>query len=139
MDKLAPGLIGKVETVVTEADTAAHWGSGLVPVFGTPALVGLMESAAVQALEGHLPPGQTSVGGQINVLHLAPTPVGMHIHARAELLEVEGRRLVFGIKAWDEVEPIGEATHERFIIDKGRFVAKAKAKTESTSSPLITT
>jgi len=134
MDELAPGLIGEVEAVVTEADTAARWGSGLVPVFGTPALVGLMEGAAVQALEGHLQPGQTSVGGLIDVRHLAPTPVGMHVHARAELLEVEGRRLVFRVEAWDEVEPIGEATHERFIIDEERFVAKAKAKTKSTSS-----
>ncbi len=132
MGNLAPGLIGEVETVVTEADTAARWGSGLVPVFGTPALVGLMEGAAVQALEDHFPPGQTSVGGRINVRHLAPTPVGMHVRARAELLEVEGRRLVFRVEAWDAIEQIGEATHERFIIDEERFVAKAKAKTEST-------
>lgn len=132
MGKLAPGLIGEVETVVTEADTAARWGSGLVPVFGTPALVGLMEGAAVQALEGHFLPGQTSVGGRINVRHLAPTPVGMHVRARAELLEVEGRRLGFRVEAWDAIEQIGEATHERFIIDEDRFIAKAKAKTEST-------
>jgi predicted thioesterase len=124
MGKLAPGLIGEVETVVTEADTAARWGSGLVPVFGTPALV--------QALEDHFPPGQTSVGGRINVRHLAPTPVGMHVRARAELLEVEGRRLVFRVEAWDAMEQIGEATHERFIIDEDRFIAKTKAKTEST-------
>jgi len=132
MDELAPGLTGEIETVVTEADTADRWGSGLVPVLGTPALVGLMEGAAVQALVGHLPPGQTSVGGRIDVRHLAPTPVGMHVRARAELLEVEGRRLVFHVEAWDEVEQIGESTHERFIVDEGRFVARAKAKGEST-------
>ncbi len=133
MDELAPGLTGEIETVVTEADTADRWGSGLVPVLGTPALVGLMEGAAVQALVGHLPPGQTSVGGRIDVRHLAPTPVGMHIRAHAELLEVEGRRLVFRVEAWDEVEQIGESTHERFVVDEGRFVARAKAKGESTS------
>ena len=130
MDKLAPGLIGETETVVTEADTASRWGSGLVPVFGTPALVGLMEGAAVRALAGYLPPGQTSVGGRIDLRHLAPTPVGMHARARAELLEVEGRRLVFHVEAWDEVEKIGEAAHERFIVDEERFVAQARAKGE---------
>jgi fluoroacetyl-CoA thioesterase len=134
MDKLAPGLSGETETVVTEADTADRWGSGLVPVLGTPALVGLMEGAAVQALAGHLPPGQTSVGGRIDLRHLAPTPVGMRVRARARLLEVEGRRLVFCVEAWDEVEQIGRATHERFIVDEERFVAQAKAKIESTSS-----
>lgn len=134
MDEPAPGLIGEATTVVTETDTAGHWGSGLVPVFGTPALVGLMEGAAVQALAGHLPPGRTSVGGRIDVHHLAPTPVGMRVRARAELLEMEGRRLVFHIEAWDEVEQIGRATHERFIVDEERFVAQAKAKIESASS-----
>ncbi len=137
MDELAPGLIGEVEAVVADADTANRWGSGLVPVFGTPALVGLMEGAAVRALAGHIPPGQTSVGGRIDVRHLAPTPVGMHVRARAELLEVEARRLVFRVCAWDEVEQIGEATHERFVVGEERFIArakaKAKAKTRSTS------
>ena len=128
MDRLGPGLSGETEMVVTEADTADRWGSGLVPVLGTPALVGRMEGAAVQALAGHLPLGQTSVGGRIDLRHLAPTPVGMRVRARAELLEVEGRRLVFRVEAWDEVEQIGEGTHERFVVDEGRFVAKAQAK-----------
>ena len=130
MDDLAPGLTGESEMAVTEVDTAERWGSGLVPVLGTPALVGLMESAAVTALAGHLTTGQTSVGGRIDLRHLAPTPVGMHVHTRAELLEVKGRRLVFHVEAWDEVERIGEATHERFIVDEERFVAGAQAKGE---------
>lgn len=128
MDELEPGLAGQLEMVVKETDTAEWWGSGLVPVLGTPTLVGLMEGAAVQALRGRLPPGQTSVGGRIDVRHLAPTPVGMTVRVRAELLEVDGRRLVFRIEAWDESERIGEATHERFIVDEERFVAKASSK-----------
>ncbi|HEY67714.1 MAG: thioesterase [Chloroflexi bacterium] len=132
MDELVPGLTGEVGMIVTEADTAAHWGSGLVPVLGTPAMVGLMEGAAVQALVGHLPPGRTSVGGRIDVRHLAPTPVGMRVRARAELLKVEGRRLVFRVEAWDEVERIGEATHERFIVDAERFIARAQTKAPPT-------
>jgi fluoroacetyl-CoA thioesterase len=128
MEELALGLTGEVEMVVTEADTAARWGSGLVPVFGTPALVGLMENAAVRALTDHLPSGRTSVGGRIDVRHLAATPVGMRVRARAELLQVEGRRLVFHIEAWDTVERVGEATHERFVIDEAEFAARAEAK-----------
>jgi fluoroacetyl-CoA thioesterase len=128
MKELVPGLMGEVETVVTEADTAVRLGSGTVPVLGTPALVGLMENAAVRALADHLSPGRTSVGGRINVRHLAATPVGMRVRVRAELLEVEGHRLVFHVEAWDAVERIGEATHERFVIDEARFVAKAQAK-----------
>ncbi|MGD8997642.1 MAG: thioesterase family protein [Anaerolineae bacterium] len=128
MGELKLGLTGNAETAVTDDHTAARHGSGMVPVLGTPSLVALMENAAVQALEGHLPAGQTSVGGRMEVRHLAPTPVGMRVRARAELLAIEGRRLVFQVEAWDEVERIGEATHERFIIDRGAFIAKAEAK-----------
>jgi fluoroacetyl-CoA thioesterase len=128
MERFELGLIGEARSVVTEQDTAAHLGSGTVPVFGTPALVGLMEAAAVQALVDFLPIGQTSVGARIDVRHLAPTPVGMHVRARAELVEMEGRRVSFRIEAWDEVERIGEATHERIIIDAERFVVRARAK-----------
>lgn len=129
MESLRSGLTGEVQRAVTEDDTAERWGSGLVPVFGTPSLVGLMENAAVQALRGHLPPGQTSVGGRMDVRHLAPTPMGMQVRARAELVEVDGRRLVFEVEAWDEVDRIGEAKHERFIIDQETFVERAEAKT----------
>ena len=128
MAGLKAGLIGDVALTVSDDDTAERWGSGLVPVFGTPSLVGLMENAAVRALKGHLPPGQTSVGGRTDVRHLAPTPVGVRVRARAELLEIEGRHLVFHVEAWDAVERIGEATHERFVIDESRFVARAEAK-----------
>ena len=128
MDNLKSGLSAELEIRVEAADSASRWGSGLVPVFSTPALVGLMERAAVQALAGHLSPGQTTVGGHIDVQHLAATPVGMKVHARADLTAVEGRKLIFQIRAWDEIEPIGEATHERFIIDAAKFIARAQAK-----------
>jgi fluoroacetyl-CoA thioesterase len=128
MGAIAAGLTGDVEMIVTEDDTAERWGSGLVPVLGTPTLVAIMENAAVRALNGHLPPGQTSVGGRMDIRHLAPTPVGMVVRARAELMEVSGRQLVFQVEAWDEVEKIGEATHERFVVDEKRFIAEAEAK-----------
>jgi predicted thioesterase len=131
MNDLMTGLSAEISVTVTESDTAAKWGSGLVSVFSTPALVGLMEAAAVKALEGHLPEGQTTVGGHIDIHHLAATPVGMKVRARAELGVMDGRKLTFQIEAWDEVEKIGEAMHERFVIDKEKFIAKTQAKSKS--------
>lgn len=128
MSELIPGLRAETEITVSEADTAARWGSGLVPVYSTPALAGQMENTAVAALAGHLPAGQTTVGGRIDIRRLAPTPVGMKVRAMAELVEVEGRKLVFKIEAWDAVEKIGEALHERFVIDEAKFMARAQGK-----------
>ena len=128
MNNLTPGLSAELSIFVSEADTASRWGSGLVPVYSTPALVGLMEAAAVKALGDQLEPGQTTVGGHIDVHHLAATPVGMSVRARAVLTAHEGRRLTFQIEAWDEVEKIGEALHERFLIDTEKFVSRAAKK-----------
>ncbi len=128
MPTLSPGLSAEMKITVTEAETAAQWGSGLVPVYSTPALVGLMEATAVKALAGQLEAGKTTVGGHIDVQHLAATPVGMTVRARAELTASEGRKLTFQIEAWDEVEKIGAALHERFVIDTEKFVARVQAK-----------
>jgi len=128
MDPLVTGLVGELDTVVTEEDTAERWGSGVVPVLATPCLVALMERVAVQALVGCLPAGKTSVGGRIDVHHLAATPVGLRVRVRAQLVAVSGRRLTFQVEAWDEVEQIGEATHERFLVDEEPFVRRALAK-----------
>jgi predicted thioesterase len=128
MEPLLIGLKAELKITVSEADTAARWGSGLVPVYSTPALVGLMEAAAVQALDGQLAAGQTTVGGHIDVHHLAGTPLGMQVRARAELSAVEGRKLIFQVEAWDEVEKIGQAVHERFMVDTERFMARVGQK-----------
>lgn len=125
---ISPGLKGEVERSVSPQDTAAEHGSGLVPVFSTPALVALMESAAVQALAGHLDSGQTTVGARIDVQHLAATPVGMTVRAEARLQEVDGRKLVFQVEAYDAVEKIGSAVHVRYVIDEARFMAHVKMK-----------
>jgi fluoroacetyl-CoA thioesterase len=125
---LSPGLSAEVEITVSETETAVHLGSGSITVYATPALVALMENAAVRALEGHLPSGQTTVGGHIDVRHLAATPVGMQVRAKAELVEVEGRKLSFHIQAWDEVELIGEASHLRFIVDESAFQERISSK-----------
>lgn len=128
MDPVQPGLTGEAHTIVTDALTAAALGSGSVNVYSTPALIALLEAAAIHALEGHLPDGQTSVGTRLDVRHLAATPIGMAITARATLKEVDGRRLVFEVEASDPVERIGVGVHERFIVDKARFEARVQAK-----------
>ncbi len=128
MSELKVGLHAETSLVVSDADTAARWGSGLVPVYSTPALVGQMEHTSVVALAGQLAAGQTTVGGRIEVRHLAPTPVGMTVRVVAELVEIEGRRLGFKIEAWDEVEKIGEASHDRFVIDEAKFMVRVQSK-----------
>jgi fluoroacetyl-CoA thioesterase len=120
-ETLQPGLTGTASITVTADLTAAALGSGNVDVYSTPALIALIEAAAINALAGHLGDGQTSVGTALNVKHLAATPVGMNVIATATLTAVDGRRLVFDISASDEVELIGRGTHERFIVDQARF------------------
>ncbi|WP_425802182.1 thioesterase family protein [Desulfitobacterium sp. Sab5] len=127
--ELRIGLKGKAETIVTEKNTAKSLGSGLVDVFATPALIGLMEGAAVNALV--LNPEDSSVGTALDIKHLAATPVGMRVWAEAELVEIDRRRLIFEVNAYDEVEKIGTGRHERFIIKKDQFLKKAELKAKN--------
>jgi fluoroacetyl-CoA thioesterase len=122
------GLTGEISIQVTSDVTAKHMGSGAVEVFATPEMIRLMEKAAVSALAGHLGPGQQSVGVTVNVQHLAATPVGATVTARAELIAVDRRRLTFRVSARDGIDTIGEGLHERSIIDLERFQTKAEAK-----------
>jgi predicted thioesterase len=126
--RLAVGLSGEATVVVTAENTARHMGSGAVSVFATPEMVRLMERAAVSALKEHLAPGQQSVGTMVNVKHLAATPLGATVTARAELIEVEGRRLLFKVSAHDGTDLIGEGTHERAMIDLAKFEQRVAAK-----------
>ena len=128
MDGIRLGLKGEAKQIVTEHDTAATYGSGLVLAYSTPALVGLMECASVAAFHKYLTPEQTSVGAEVNVKHLAPTPVGMTVLARAEVVEVNGNRLKFKLEAWDDKEKVGEGFHVRAIVNSVRFAEKLKQK-----------
>lgn len=127
---LTVGMKGKAETAVTDQNTAAAVGSGLVPVFATPYMIALMENAAVNAVQAQLEEGQGTVGTRLEVTHDAATPVGMKVWAEAELTAVEGKKLTFTVKAFDEAGVIGGGAHERFIITVDRFLAKAQAKKE---------
>jgi predicted thioesterase len=125
---LAPGLTGEATTVVTDANTAAAVGSGGITVFSTPMMIALMENAALNAVQPHLAPGESTVGTVVNVKHMGATPLGLHVRAVARLEAVEGRRLSFTVEAYDDREKIGEGTHERFIISVERFLAKVAQK-----------
>ncbi len=123
--KLSIGMSGIASRTISDTDTAKAVGSGTVEVCATPVLSAVMEAAAVKAIASALTEGTTSVGIRITISHQAPTPVGGTVTARAVLTEIDGRRLSFKILATDEVGEIGEAEHERFLVDEAVFMAKA--------------
>ncbi len=125
---IEPGLSAEIDHVVGAGDTAAAYGSGLVPVLSTPHLIALMEGAAQAAIAPYLDEGQTAVGTLVEMRHLAATPVGMQVRVRAELTAVDGKRLRFHVEAWDGVEKVGEAEHERYVIDQARFMRRVADK-----------
>ncbi|HUT14694.1 MAG TPA: thioesterase family protein [Anaerolineae bacterium] len=127
-EQIAVGLIGECETTVVAENTARHLGSGQVSVFATPELVRSMERAAVRAVDHLLPEGYRTVGVHVDVQHLAATPLGMTVRARAELIEVNGRTLAFRVEAFDELEKVGEGLHRRMIINVARFRERVGAK-----------
>ncbi|MCI7596510.1 MAG: thioesterase family protein [Lachnospiraceae bacterium] len=126
--ELKPGIVGKQSVMVTEAMTAQKLGSGELPVLATPQMIALMENTAYKSVAAYLGEGQGTVGTRIAVNHLAATPVGMEVSLESELVEIDRKRLVFTVKAYDASGCIGEGEHERFIIDNQRFLEKAEAK-----------
>ena len=124
---LTPGMRGEASTTVVHENTAAAVGAGGVEVFGTPMMIALMENAAWRAVVDALDEGYVTVGTLVNVQHLAATPVGQQVRALAELIEVDGRRLVFRVEAYDEQQKIGEGQHERFVVNLERFLGRIKA------------
>ena len=122
------GIKGHKDQIVTPEMSAARVGSGLVDVFATPMLVALVEQTCYESVLPHLDEGQGTVGTLVNVSHTSATPIGMRVWCESELVEVDRRRLVFEVKAYDEYGPIGSGVHERFLIDTGRFMERLEAK-----------
>ena len=122
------GIKGRAEDTVSEKNVASKIGSGVVDVYATPCLIGLMEEAAQTSVAPFLGEGMTTVGTKLNVSHDAATPVGMKVWAESELIEEDGRRLVFSVKAYDECGLIGQGKHERFVVKLDRFMEKVGAK-----------
>ena len=125
---LSVGIKGNLERTVTEELTAEALGSGLLPVFATPAAVALAEETAWKSVAGELEEGQGTVGTLMELAHIAATPLGMKVHCETELVEVDRRKLVFTVKIYDEKEKVADGRHERFIIDNAKFLSKAEGK-----------
>lgn len=121
---LETGLTHTSSLTVTETLTAKAMGSGDMPVLATPAMMALMENAAMLAVAPELPEGSTTVGGHIESSHLKPTPLGAEVKAEATLTKVDGRKLYFTVKAMQGDAVIGECTHLRFIVDREKFMSK---------------
>ena len=120
------GLKYESQTVVSTTNTANTLGSGDMEVFATPAMIALMENAAMMAVAPHLDEGASTVGIEMATSHIKASPIGATITAYAELISAEGRKLSFKVKAWDEQGVIGEGNHTRFVVDRERFLSKVK-------------
>lgn len=121
---LETGIQGQGELIVSEANTAEALGSGSLAVLATPAMIALMEKTARLSVAPHLEEGQSTVGTMLNVTHSAASPVGARITCKTELVEIDRRRLTFHVACYGPDGLIGEGTHDRFIIDEARFMAK---------------
>ena len=122
------GLEATVEEIVTESMTASALGSGDVPVLGTPAILALVERAACAAIERRLGDGETSVGSWVELSHLAPTPVGREVTARAKLTEATGRKLAFEFTVSDGSGRVATGTHRRVIVPREEFLRSAESR-----------
>ena len=122
------GMKGEAWTEVEKEDTAQIVGSGSLLVYATPCMVALMEGAACEAIAEALGEDQTTVGTMLNIEHISATPVGLEVHAEAEVTAVDGKVITFDIKAFDEVGEIGHGTHKRVIVNSQKFLDKAYAK-----------
>ena len=120
------GLKHESQTVVSTTNTANTLGSGDMEVFATPAMIALMENAAMMAVAPYLDEGASTVGIEMATSHIKASPIGATITASAELISAEGRKLSFKVKAWDEQGVIGEGNHTRFVVDRERFLSKVK-------------
>ena len=125
---LAPGLTASVTLVVDDADTALALRSGDVPVLGTPRVISLAEEATVQAIAPELPDGRTTVGYQVQLAHLTPTPIGGTVVAEATLEQVEGRRLTFRVAVNDARGLVAAGRITRVVVERSRFLERAQAE-----------
>ena len=122
------GITGETKDVVNESNIAKTLRSGELKVYATPAMVALMEEAAYKSIQDELEEGKGSVGILMNIKHLTSTPIGMEVIAKSELIEIDRKRMVFKVEAFDERGKIGEGIHERFIIDNEEYQNKTDNK-----------
>ncbi len=126
--QITPGLEGTAQLVVAAEHTAPRIGSGKVHVLATPVMINLIEAAALAAVEHLLPAGYQSLGTHLDVHHVAATPVGMRVTARAEVIGLENRTVSFRVEARDEKDLIGHGTHQRVIVNVAKFDQRVQRK-----------
>ncbi len=122
------GATHEISKIVKPEDSAIHYASGALDVFASPAMFGMMEQVAQIWTQEQLPEGYSTVGIHLDVSHKAPTPIGMKITTKSELIEQDGKKLVFKVTAYDEVEEVGVGTHTRYIVNFEKFSEKALSK-----------
>lgn len=128
---LTPGTTHEITRTVTADLTADALGNTGVMVLATPCVLTLVENACNAMLQPHLPAGAATVGTFVELKHLAATPLGMTVRARATLLDTDGKRFVFSVEVWDDKEKVAESRHERFLVqDLAKFLARAMKKAE---------
>lgn len=128
---LTVGISKELNRSVTKETTAAALGSGLLDVYATPAMIALMEETCMKSVQEELDEGCGTVGTGLTIHHVSATPVGMNVRCISKLVEVDGRKLVFDVQAFDDAGLIGQGTHERFIIENDKFFKKAQKKLEA--------
>lgn len=126
--EISPGLAAEATQKVTPDLTAPHIGSGSLSVYATPAMVAFVERTCASLVADRLGEGQTTVGVELHVRHLAPTPQGADVRIRAVVEEVDTNLITFRAQIWDDVELIGEVVHKRVVIDIERFLRRVRAK-----------
>ncbi len=131
MDTLKVGMRDELEWDVTESLCTTR---GEYRVFSTPSMTYFVEMTAHKLVGPHLKPGQGQVGLQVNIRHMAPTPIGKKVRCETELTAIDRRKLTFKMKVYDDVEQIGEAEHDRYIVDLDKYMARLKAKIAGSAS-----
>ncbi len=135
LEKVRVGATGRHELKVTREVTVGAHIDGMPFVLGTPMMIRAMETAAAAAAAPNLPPGWATVGSEVNVRHLAPTPVGRTLTATARVVEVSGRSLLFAVEAHDGVRKVGDGTHRRGAVNLESFAKRLAAEAGSTREP----
>jgi fluoroacetyl-CoA thioesterase len=128
LSRITSGLNGTAQLVVGPEHTAPFVGSGRIAVLATPVMINVIEAAALSAIEHLLPAGHQSLGTHLDVSHVAATPIGLRVTASATVLQVEGRTVTFRVEAHDEIEMIGEGSHQRVVVSVARFDERVQRK-----------
>jgi predicted thioesterase len=124
LSNLQIGVLGDKGLIVSSENTASKYGSGLIDVFATPAMIALMEQTAQLSIQPFLPEGKITLGIEVNIKHLKATPIGVLVKCNSKLIEIDGKTLLFEVFAYDETGLIGKGTHTRYIVDANKFIEK---------------